>query len=364
LKAPRVLVVYSLRQFAGAASFTFLIAAGIVLLLTGQNLLRRDPYAWGPEFLGLTLPILVTALPYAFPVALAVGASFSLGRMNDDGETAALAACGGRLTLLCLPIGVLAAFASVWLGVLTHEVCPVYKSALHRRIRQLAFSDLRRSLPLLAEGRKEFRGHRVAASRVAGSEAEDLVLLRRSGQSMTVAAAAAGTFEAPPVGNFLRICLKEGEIWRLDFSGEATVPVIRFRTANLEVRDPGESQAENLKKHVPTSRLSRMMAAGEVDPRSVPGIRAAIAERTALAASPLSFVLVGLALGMRLRGRNVALRVLGTVLATELVFFPFLSAGILLASAGLPQVWVALVPNLAVASAALVCRRAWRGDLR
>jgi lipopolysaccharide export LptBFGC system permease protein LptF len=354
VRLPRTLLLYSLRDFVSAASFTFSVTLVTVIVVTVLRVIHRNPYAFGPG-IESWMPILaVNAVPYAVPVAIAVGAARSLGRMYLDNEVFAVMAAGLRPGALGGSVALLAGVTSLWLGAFLHDICPVYRQRQYDEIRRQSLVAIERTLPHLADGRTLFRGHLLAAGRIAGRGAENLVIARGNDHAGTLLVAESGNLEVTPSAEVLTLRLFRGELCHLDFGQLAVGAALRFERANFEIRDPARHRDSRLKNRT-SSRLVQMLDRGALTPTSRREARFEIARRDALALSALSFALLGIALGLRPFCRQEALRILGAVAGSLLVFHPLLSlAKALFLRDVVTSGWVSLGPNLAVTATALV----------
>jgi LPS export ABC transporter permease LptF/LPS export ABC transporter permease LptG len=122
----------------GLAVFTFVFFVPQLVRL--MDLVVRHAGGIGPVlllFLSLVPPVLI----FAIPMAVLVGVLIGLGRLSADSEVVAVHACGISLRRLLLPVGYVAALASLVTLAVTFWVSPLAVRTLHRLEDQILSSQ-------------------------------------------------------------------------------------------------------------------------------------------------------------------------------------------------------------------------------
>jgi lipopolysaccharide export system permease protein len=261
----------------------------------------------------------LTALRYLTlltPIALFLGVTLALARLNRDGEMAALSACGVGAGRLLVPIGAFTLLLAAGLAWLALVLTP----AASRRIEEIRFSaEKNAELGIVEPGKftTPDAGQTVLYAReVVGDELRDVFLQTQQDDRIDVVLAARGRRIVDPTTAEQSFVFHDGKLYE-GVPGQGNFLVVEFDEQFVPIRPDEEDEVIEVVAAKPTTELLRS---------SVLADRAELQWRVSL---PLSlFVLALLAVPLsRTSPREGRFGRLGIALFVYLIYTNLLSIG-------------------------------------
>jgi lipopolysaccharide export system permease protein len=201
----------------------------------------------------------LTALRYLTlltPIALFLGVTLALARLNRDGEMAALAACGVGAGRLLVPIGAFTLLLAAGLAWLALVLTP----AASRRIEEIRFSaEKNAELAIVEPGSftTPDSGQTVLYAReVVGDELRDVFLQTQQDERIDVVLAARGRRIVDPVTAEQSFIFHDGKLYE-GVPGQGKFLVIEFDEQLVPIRPHDEDKVVEVVAAKPTSELLR-----------------------------------------------------------------------------------------------------------
>ena len=330
----------------GLGIFTFVFF--IPQLVRMMELVVRHPASW--TTLGLLfLTTLPGILSFTLPIGILVGVLIALGRLSADSELIAMSALGMGRRRLLVPVGVLAAGATLvtfsmtlWLGPLSLRT---YRSLEDRlRAGQASFQleprvfDERFPGLVLYVNDIEAAATRWHGVFLAGTDTKDISRLTLAEEAIVIADRREGKFE---------LHLRNGSVHEFSPSDPGHYSLSQFaeRDWPIEVRGSDTERVSEL--GVPGRTMTALLAARRLGARDAD---VEIHRRLALPVACLSFALLALPMGARPRRGGRAAGFLITLLLISGYYLLF-TIGAGLARQGSVPVWAGVwSPNLLAAA--------------
>jgi len=334
----------------GLGIFTFVFF--IPQLVRMMELVVRHPASW--TTLGLLfLTTLPGILSFTLPIGILVGVLIALGRLSADSELIAMSALGMGRRRLLVPVGVLAAGATLvtfsmtlWLGPLSLRT---YRSLEDRlRAGQASFQleprvfDERFPGLVLYVNDIEAAATRWHGVFLAGTDTKDISRLTLAEEAIVIADRREGKFE---------LHLRNGSVHEFSPSDPGHYSLSQFaeRDWPIEVRGSDTERVSEL--GVPGRTMTALLAARRLGARDAD---VEIHRRLALPVASLSFALLALPMGARPRRGGRAAGFLITLLLISGYYLLF-TIGAGLARQGSVPVWAGVwSPNLLAAAFGLL----------
>lgn len=249
---------YIFREAFG--SWLVVMAVLFVIFMTNQladilgdaagNRLPRDAVL---AIFGLTA---LRYLTFLTPIALFLGVTLALARLNRDGEMAALFACGISAARMLVPIGAFTLLLALGLSWLSLEAMP----AANMRIEQIRFSA-KQNAELTAIEPGKFTtpdsGDTVLYAReVVADELRDVFLESQRGDRVSVVLAERGRRIVDPSTGELSFALYNGRLYK-GVPGESKFLVIEFDEQLVPIRPDNEDEFVEAVAAKPTRDLLR-----------------------------------------------------------------------------------------------------------
>ena len=334
----------------GLGIFTFVFF--IPQLVRMMELVVRHPASW--TTLGLLfLTTLPAILSFTLPIGILVGVLIALGRLSADSELIAMSALGMGRSRLLLPVGALAAGASLitfsmtlWLGPLSVRT---YRSLEDRlRAGQASFQveprvfDERFPGLVLYVNDIEAAATRWHGVFLAGTDAKDISRLTLAEEAIVIADRREGKFE---------LHLRNGSVHEFSPSDPGHYSLSQFGERDWPVEEGGSETERVAELGVPGRAMNALLAARRKGARDAD---VEIHRRLALPVACLAFALLALPLGARPRRGGRAAGFLITLLLISSYYLLF-TIGAGLARQGSVPVWAGVwSPNLLVAALGIV----------
>ena len=195
-------------------------------------------------------------LTFLTPIALFLGVTLALARLNRDGEMAALFACGVSAGRMLVPIGAFTLLLALGLSWLALEAMP----AANMRIEQIRFSA-KQNAELTAIEPGKFTtpdsGDTVLYARdVGGDELRDVFLQTQRGDRVSVVLAERGRRVVDPASGELSFALYNSRLYE-GVPGESKFLVIEFDEQLVPIRPDDEDEFVEAVAAKPTVDLLR-----------------------------------------------------------------------------------------------------------
>jgi lipopolysaccharide export system permease protein len=195
-------------------------------------------------------------LTFLMPIALFLGVTLALARLNRDGEMAALFACGVSAGRMLVPIGAFTLLLALGLSWLALEAMP----AANMRIEQIRFSA-KQNAELTAIEPGKFTtpdsGDTVLYARdVGGDELRDVFLQTQRGDRVSVVLAERGRRVVDPASGELSFALYNSRLYE-GVPGESKFLVIEFDEQLVPIRPDDEDEFVEAVAAKPTVDLLR-----------------------------------------------------------------------------------------------------------
>jgi len=327
----RIINHYVTRSFVVAflwslTVITFVMSLGAIFKVT--SLLARGT-SMGPILQTFTYA-LVPTLMYSLPISALVSSLLVFGRLSADGEITAMKACGISLPqVMRLPIGVSLFLVLVCIFI-TSEIAPRGHYVLRSAVAQIRAQS---PTDLIEEGQfiDGFDGLSMFIGKKTGNRLTDICITdRREPDFERVINAASGVVETN--GTDLLITLQDG---RIDpFDREHPNDAAYFSRLPIRIKDALKSRAYTRQRKDMT--ISELVA-GIRDPASTApksmlvdahnsyrmSLMVELNKRLALSLSCLSFVALGIPLGIRSHRKESTIGI-GISLLVVIVFYLFI----------------------------------------
>lgn len=268
------------------------------------------------RFIGLVIPsTLVFTIPWAFLTAILL----SFGRMSADNEMVSIRMSGTSMPRICLPVFIIAMMLSGLCFWVNTEVTPDAKSKIKRLFYDVTLDN---PASLFQPGKvlEKFPGFRIYTGKREDNEMKDLVIIELEGarSKRTIRAKRATLVTTPGVLDFV-LELKDAVIEvpqsspkvgveNIDFirfkETEMTFPLSRLKEKTERVKADMKSTPalwEELHTGISTVNGAKM------DARERSMSRTELSKRYSLSLVCITFVLVGIPLGITAQRRETSI---------------------------------------------------------
>jgi lipopolysaccharide export system permease protein len=329
---------YVLRDFAGLFGMALLLVTFAMCL--GAIYKAIDVLSRGID-VGTVLTFFLNNIPYTLSYSIPISVLFAtlllFGRLSADGELSAMKSGGLSLWQIASPLVLMALGLSVFCLVNNTLIYPKTQYANRALLKNMGVED---PVKLLDEGRfiRDFPGYMIYVGKKEGSQIEDLVFYEISdegGEIERSIRAKTGTLSHREGEPFLEVMLQSVRIEIPDSEHPDDAAKTHYLAAD---QFPIQLDISSMSKRETVSKKRRNMTLVELiyqlhhvgDVLGVDGVQAAqercrwrvhLHQRFYLALAPLTFVLVGIPLGIRSHRRESAA---GMVLSLTVMFVYYL----------------------------------------
>ena len=333
----RLLSKYMLREFlppfaVGLFIFTLLLVVNQLFLLMDLYLNRGVDLFIILKMVGLVLPMF---FPLSIPMAALLAALWSYGRLSEDGEITALKSSGCSLFLYSWPNLALGLALSLTLVYFNMELAPLATmefKTIHYAVAQQ--NPLALFAPKVMNNFGEYKIYVEKMDRRKKKLTGVSIYKLNPDTGPTRILAPAGEVTSEP-GEGLTIRLMNGAIHQPGQRKESQYTITKFDGFSLRVPTETEEKPRAVTSYEMTAdELEAKAAQAEREHASPAGWRTEKNRRIAVAFAPLAFILLGIALGMRVRRGSRSLGI-GMSLIVILVYYGLLFSMVTLSSRGI-----------------------------
>ena len=345
----RILRTYILREMLqptgmALALFTFVLLVGNLVRLTDLLINKGvSPFAI-LEMFALLLP---TLLSYTVPMAVLTGTLLAFSKLSSDREILAMKACGVGFFAIAAPVLLVGLLVSLALVPINTQIVPWS----HYATRQLLMDiGIRNPTAFLEAGTfiKEFKPYILFVYQVDGNQLHRVRIYEpQQGRPTRTIIAQRGEFIPIPEERRVLLRLHDGSADEPDPKDPSKFYKLEFATytMNLSLKEGQTSESLGKKPkdmtHVQLKQEMEKLRGDGIEP--VP-LEVETHRRTAMAFSPLVFILTGLPLGITTRRAQRSIG-FGLSVVIFLGYYLFLVLGQTLAQKGaldpLPALWLA-----------------------
>lgn len=340
--------------------FTFILLVGNLIRLTDLLVNKGvSPFAI-LEMFALLVP---TLLCYTVPMAVLTGTLLAFGKLSSDREILAMKACGISFPAIAAPVMLVGFLVSLALVPINTQIVPWS----HYAMRQLMFDiGIRNPTAFLEAGTfiKEFKPYILFVYQVDGNRLNRVRIYEpQEGHPTRTIVAQRGEFIPVPAEQRVLLKLYQGSADEPDPKDPSKFYKLEFATytMNLTLKEGQTPQSLGRKpKDMGHAQLKQEMAKLRKEGIDPVPLRVEMHRRTAMAFSPLIFILTGLPLGIATRRAQRSIG-FGLSVVIFLGYYLFLILGQTLAQKGIlaagPALWLGNLVFFAVGSLLL-----WRAS--
>lgn len=344
----KILRTYVLREMLqptgmALALFTFILLVGNLVRLTDLLINKGvSPFA----ILEMFILLVPTLLSYTVPMAVLTGTLLAFGKLSSDREILAMKACGVGFAAIAAPVLLVGFLVSLALVPINTQVVPWSHYATRRLLLDIG---IRNPTAFLEAGSfiKEFKPYILFVYRVDGNRLDRVRIYEpQEGRPTRTIIAQRGEFIPVPEEQRVLLKLYDGSADEPDPKDPSKFYKLEFAgyTMNLALREGQTAQTLGRKpKDMTHGQLRQEMAKLKAEGIEPVPLQVEAHRRTAMAFSPLVFILMGLPLGITTRR---AQRSIGLALSVVIFlgYYLFLVMGQTLAQKGslepFPALWL------------------------